>query len=73
MLQTLYGQSRRDHAIEWLTDAQQKCTYGQMIYVQNTLNRYLVGAVNTQIESLTGTLRAPTAVKRQAVKKKRRL
>tara|TARA_R100001510_G_scaffold30436_1_gene27128 strand:+ start:581 stop:802 length:222 start_codon:yes stop_codon:yes gene_type:complete len=73
MLRTLYGQQQRNQAIKWLTDAQQKCGYGQMIYVQNTMHRYLAGSVNEQIELLTWTLQAPKAVKRQAVKKKRRL
>jgi len=73
MLRTLHGQNQRNQAIQWLTDAQQKCGYGQMIYVQNTMHRYLAGAVNRRIELLSWTLQAPTAIKREAVKQKRRL
>tara|TARA_R100001460_G_scaffold95291_1_gene137420 strand:- start:719 stop:940 length:222 start_codon:yes stop_codon:yes gene_type:complete len=73
MLRTLHGQARRDAAIKWLTDAQQSCGYGQTIYVQNTLHRYLAGAVNQRIELLSWTLQAPTAIVREAVKQQRRL
>ena len=73
MLRTLHGQARRDAAIQWLTDAQQTCGYGQTIYVQNTLHRYLGAAANQRIELLSWTLQAPTAIVREAVKQQRRL
>jgi len=73
MLRTLYGQARRDAAIKWLTDAQQTCSYGASIYVQNSLHRYLAGAVNRRIELLTWTLQAREAKKTQVITKKREI
>jgi hypothetical protein len=73
MLKTLHGQARRDAAIRWLTDAQQTCSYGATVYVQNTLHRYLAGAVNQRIELLTWTLQAPEAKKTQLITKKREI
>jgi len=73
MLRTLHGKARRDAAIKWLTDAQQTCSYGASIYVQNSLHRYLAGAVNRRIELLTWTLQAPQAKKTQVITKKREI
>lgn len=73
MLQTLHGQARRDAAIKWLTDAQQTCSYGAAVYVQNSLHRFLVGAVNQRIEMLSWNLRAREAVQTQVITKKREI
>lgn len=73
MLQTLHGQARRDAAIKWLTDAQQTCSYGAAVYVGNSLNRYLVGAVNQRIKLLSWNLRAKEAVQTQVITKKREI
>ena len=73
MLKTLHGQARRDAAIRWLTDAQQTCSYGAAVYVHNTMNRYLGGAVNQRIKLLSWTLQAPKAVKTQVITKKREI
>ena len=73
MLKTLHGQARRDAAIKWLTDAQQTCSYGAAVYVQNSLDRYLVGAVNQRIKMLSWNLRAREAVQTQVITKKREI
>jgi len=73
MLRTLYGKARRDAAIKWLTDAQQTCSYGARIYVQNTMNRYLGGAVNRRIKLLSWTLQAPEAIQTQVITRKREI
>ena len=57
----------------WLRYNYQKCGYGATLYVRNQGPRVLGTAWDTKLLLLTWELQAPTAIKTQAVKKKRRI
>ena len=64
---------RQKVAIKWLMHNKERCGYGAEVYVRNQGPRVLGTAWDTKVIVLTWDLRKPTAVKTEAVKKKRRL
>lgn len=64
---------RHGVAVKWLNYNFRQCGYGATIYVRNNGPRVLGTAWDTRLFVLTWELQAPTAVKVEAVKSKRRL
>jgi len=60
-------------AKNWLLFNKEQCGYGAEVYVRNQGPRILGTAWDTKLLILTWDLRKPTAIKTQAVKKKRRI
>jgi hypothetical protein len=60
-------------AKNWLLFNKGQCGYGAEVYVRNQGPRILGTAWDTQLLILTWDLKKPTAIKKQAVKKKRRI
>jgi len=74
MLRYVQPPAKRHRVAEmWLRYNYQKCGYGATVYVRNQAPRVLGTAWDTKLLLLTWELQAPTAVKVEAVKKKRRL
>jgi hypothetical protein len=57
----------------WLRYNHRQCGYGAQIYIRNTMPRVLGTAYQLDVELLTWDLVKPKSVKKQAVKKKKRL
>ena len=74
MLRYVQPPAKRHKVAEmWLRYNHKKCGYGATVYVRNQGPRVLGTAWDAKLLLLTWELQKPTAVKIQAVKKKRRL
>lgn len=74
MLQYIQPPSKRHKVAEmWMRYNYQRCGYGAAVYVRNKGPTIIGTAWDSRLLLLTWDLQAPEAIKKQAVKRKRRL